>query len=31
MIKSELIQRIATRNGRLYQRDVETIVGTILD
>jgi integration host factor subunit beta len=31
MIKSELIQRIAHRNVRLYQRDVETIVGTILD
>ena len=31
MIKSELIQRIASRNGYLYQRDVETIVGTILD
>jgi integration host factor subunit beta len=31
MIKSELIQRIANRNGHLYQRDVETIVGTILE
>lgn len=31
MIKSELIQRIAGRNGNLYQRDVELIVGTILD
>lgn len=31
MIKSELIQRIADRNGNLYQRDVERIVGTILD
>ena len=31
MIKSELIQRIARRNGSLYQRDVETIVTTILD
>jgi len=31
MIKSELIQRIARRNGHLYQRDVETIVSTILD
>ncbi|MBI1867477.1 MAG: integration host factor subunit beta [Methylocystis sp.] len=31
MIKSELIQRIASRNGHLYQRDVDTIVGTILD
>ena len=31
MIKSELIQRIARRNGNLYQRDVETIVTTILD
>ena len=31
MIKSELIQRIARRNSHLYQRDVETIVSTILD
>ena len=31
MIKSELIQRIARRNGHLYKRDVETIVSTILD
>jgi integration host factor subunit beta len=31
MIKSELIQRIASRNAHLYQRDVEMIVGTILD
>jgi integration host factor subunit beta len=31
MIKSELIQRIASRNEHLYQRDVETIVSTILD
>jgi integration host factor subunit beta len=31
MIKSELIQRIAHRNVDLYQRDVETIVSTILD
>jgi integration host factor subunit beta len=31
MIKSELIQRIAGRNGNLYQRDVERIVATILD
>ena len=31
MIKSELIQRIATRNEHLYHRDVETIVSTILD
>ncbi len=31
MLKSELIQRIARRNGNLYQRDVETIVTTILD
>jgi nucleoid DNA-binding protein len=30
MIKSELIQRIASRNEHLYHRDVETIVSTIL-
>ena len=31
MIKSELVQRIATRNPHLYQRDVENIVNAILD
>jgi nucleoid DNA-binding protein len=31
MIKSELIQRIASRNEHLYHRDVETIVSTLLD
>lgn len=31
MIKSELVQRIAADNPHLYQRDVETIVNTILD
>ncbi len=31
MTKSELIQRLAERNPHLYQRDVERIVGTILD
>lgn len=31
MIKSELILRVAARNPHLYQRDVETIVGAILD
>ena len=31
MIKSELIQKITERNPHLYQRDVERIVGTILD
>jgi integration host factor subunit beta len=31
MIKSELVQRIATRNPHLYQRDVEHIVNAILD
>ncbi len=31
MIKSELIQRIASRNEHLYHRDVEAIVSTILD
>jgi len=31
MIKSELVQRIATQNPHLYQRDVENIVNAILD
>jgi integration host factor subunit beta len=31
MLKSELVQRIATHNPHLYQRDVETIVNSILD
>jgi integration host factor subunit beta len=31
MIKSELVQRIATANPHLYQRDVENIVDAILD
>jgi integration host factor subunit beta len=31
MIKSELVQRIASRNPHLYQRDVEQIVNAILD
>jgi len=31
MIKSELVQHIATRNPHLYQRDVENIVDAILD
>ena len=31
MIKSELVQRIATANPHLYQRDVENIVNAILD
>jgi integration host factor subunit beta len=31
MIKSELVQRIATRNPHLYQRDVENIVNAILN
>lgn len=31
MIKSELVQRISTRNPHLYQRDVENIVNAILD
>jgi integration host factor subunit beta len=30
MIKSELVQRIATHNPHLYQRDVENIVNAIL-
>jgi integration host factor subunit beta len=31
MIKSELVQRIASQNPHLYQRDVENIVNAILD
>jgi integration host factor subunit beta len=31
MIKSELVLRIAGRNPHLYQRDVETIVNTVLN
>ncbi|MCB1490460.1 MAG: integration host factor subunit beta [Rhodobiaceae bacterium] len=31
MIKSELVQRIASANPHLYQRDVEHIINTILD
>ena len=31
MIKSELIQKIATRNPHLYQREIESIVGVIFD
>lgn len=31
MIKSELIQRIATANPHLYHRDVERIVNVIFD
>ena len=31
MIKSELVQRIASRNPHLYVRDVEKIVKAILD
>jgi integration host factor subunit beta len=30
MIKSELVEKIAAENPHLYQRDVETIVNTIL-
>ena len=30
MIKSELVQRVATQNPHLYQRDVENIVNAIL-
>ena len=30
MLKSELIERITAENPHLYQRDVETIVNTIL-
>ena len=31
MIKSELVQRIASRNPHLYLRDVEKIVNAIFD
>lgn len=31
MIKSELIQKVASANPHLYQRDVERIVNVILD
>lgn len=31
MIKSELIQKVATANPHLYQRDVERIVNVIFD
>jgi integration host factor subunit beta len=31
MIKSELVRRIASQNPHLYQRDIEKIVGAILD
>lgn len=31
VIKSELVQIIASRNPHLYQRDVETIVNAIFD
>src|SRR5215471_3021287 len=31
MIKSDLIQRIASQNPHLYQRDIEKIVSAILD
>jgi integration host factor subunit beta len=31
MIKSELVQKIADKNAHLYHRDVERIVGRVLD
>lgn len=31
MIKSELVQRIGTQNPHLYQRDVERLIGAMLD
>jgi integration host factor subunit beta len=31
MIKSELVQKIADKNTHLYHRDVERIVGRVLD
>ena len=30
MIKSELVQRIASQNPHLYQRDIENIVNAVL-
>jgi len=30
MIKSELVQRIASQNPHLYQRDVENVVNAVL-
>ena len=31
MIKSELVQRIASQNPHLYSRDIEKIVNGVLD
>ena len=31
MVKSELIQRIASRNPHLYHRDIEKVVSAIFD
>jgi integration host factor subunit beta len=31
MIKSELVQRVGTRNPHLYQRDVEHVVNSVLE
>lgn len=31
MIKSELVARIAGQNPHLYQRDIENVVGAVLD
>ena len=31
MIKSELVQRIASQNPHLYQREIEKVVSAILD
>ena len=31
MIKSELVARVAAQNPHLYQRDIENVVGAILD
>jgi integration host factor subunit beta len=31
MIKSELIERIASQNPHLYQRDLENVVNVIID
>lgn len=31
MIKSELVQKLAEQNPHLYQRDIENVVGAVLD
>jgi integration host factor subunit beta len=31
MLRSELVQRISSQNPRLYERDIEKVVSSILD